>query len=324
MFSVIHSNLSVRFPNLTAFNFLYDTSLTPSILAKYLSDSNPAVRFRVAKFIANFATVNLSAMLNLFFIEIESLISNFFCDTGRCGAIELILLLSKLEHKIIGAISLIAPLALKSINDPLESVRTAAAYSFGKFVALFSLENSENFALIGLNEILSKKYAQNQDFSKVLNCPANLPIIQTSEIPHLKSDITLRYYQLEGITWMRYLSKFGLNGILADDMGLGKTLQVLCVLALEQENLKKERLLNSTTDITNLAFGTLILCPRTLVDHWFYEWKKFFPTKKPFIRLESIKNQKFLLSEEFIKTKWDENFTLVLSYDDMRSTKILK
>ena len=36
----------------------------------------------------------------------------------------------------------------------------------------------------------------------------------------------------EGITWMRFLRKFGLNGILADDMGLGKTLQTLTVLAM--------------------------------------------------------------------------------------------
>lgn len=323
MFAIIHNKLVSRFPNFSEFSFLYQTPSAPSILAKHLSNTNPAVRFRVAKFIANFATVNLSEMLNLFYTKLELLISDFVCDTGRCGAIELILLLSKTEHQIVGAISLIAPLALKSISDPLESIRIASAYSFGKLVSLLSLGNSKKFTLIGLNETLLKKYAQNQDFSNILSCPASLPIIQTSEIPNLKSDIILRHYQLEGITWMRYLSKFSLNGILADDMGLGKTLQVLCVLAFEQEELKKERLLNSTNDIFTIALGTLILCPKTLVNHWYYEWQKFFPTRAPFVRLENTKNQKITLNEQLLKQQWNENFVLVLSYEDLRSTKIL-
>lgn len=325
MVGVIHCKLSYRFSNLPAFLCLYDASSISSIFARHLSNPNPAVRFRVAKFIVNFATVNLSAMLNLFYVEIESLMSDFACDTGRCGAIEFILLLSKAEHQLIGAVSLIAPLSLKAISDPLESVRTAAAFSFGKFVALLSLENPKK-TLLGLNEILTKKYVSSLDFSNVLSCPTNLSVIQTSEIPSLISSISLRSYQLEGITWMRYLSKFGLNGILADDMGLGKTLQVLCVLVCQKQELKKENLANTTTNIFNSALGTLIVCPKTLVNHWYYEWRKFFPSETPFVRLESIKNQKKLFKDfsQFLKQKWNEDFVLVLSYEDVRTMKILR
>ena len=35
-----------------------------------------------------------------------------------------------------------------------------------------------------------------------------------------------RPYQRDGISWLAFLRRFGLHGILADDMGLGKTLQV--------------------------------------------------------------------------------------------------
>lgn len=39
----------------------------------------------------------------------------------------------------------------------------------------------------------------------------------------------------EGITWLGYLRRFGLSGILADDMGLGKTLQTLAAIVRASE-----------------------------------------------------------------------------------------
>jgi TATA-binding protein-associated factor len=41
-----------------------------------------------------------------------------------------------------------------------------------------------------------------------------------------------RPYQRDGISWLAFLRRFGLHGILADDMGLGKTLQVCAALVL--------------------------------------------------------------------------------------------
>ena len=37
---------------------------------------------------------------------------------------------------------------------------------------------------------------------------------------------SLRPYQCDGVSWLAFLRRFGLHGVLADDMGLGKTLQV--------------------------------------------------------------------------------------------------
>ena len=41
---------------------------------------------------------------------------------------------------------------------------------------------------------------------------------------------TLRPYQHEGLSWLRFLTKLGLGACLADDMGLGKTIQVLALM----------------------------------------------------------------------------------------------
>ena len=40
----------------------------------------------------------------------------------------------------------------------------------------------------------------------------------------------LRPYQLTGLRWMAFLSKFGIGTCLADDMGLGKTIQLIALL----------------------------------------------------------------------------------------------
>jgi len=41
---------------------------------------------------------------------------------------------------------------------------------------------------------------------------------------------TLRHYQEDGLSWLWFIHRHGLGGILADDMGLGKTVQALALL----------------------------------------------------------------------------------------------
>ena len=47
---------------------------------------------------------------------------------------------------------------------------------------------------------------------------------------------TLRPYQHEGLSWLRFLTKLGLGACLADDMGLGKTIQVLALMLGESRD----------------------------------------------------------------------------------------
>lgn len=73
--------------------------------------------------------------------------------------------------------------------------------------------------------------------------------------------LPLRPYQLRGYQWMRFLARYGLNGILADDMGLGKTAQTIALLAAQREALG--------------PCASLIVCPTSLVDNWCAEVLKF-------------------------------------------------
>lgn len=76
----------------------------------------------------------------------------------------------------------------------------------------------------------------------------------------------LRHYQVSGVNWMMFLTKYGLCGILADDMGLGKTLQMLALLQCSRGK------------------GTsLVICPKTLINNWYDEVMKFTPEMKVLI-----------------------------------------
>jgi SNF2 family DNA or RNA helicase len=83
--------------------------------------------------------------------------------------------------------------------------------------------------------------------------------------PHPMLNASLRPYQKDGLSWLRFLERGGYGGVLADEMGLGKTLQTLAWLQLERVD----------PAIHNLP--ALIVCPTSLVDNWASEAARFTP-----------------------------------------------
>ena len=76
---------------------------------------------------------------------------------------------------------------------------------------------------------------------------------------------TLRPYQERGLSWLHFLSRLGLGGILADDMGLGKTAQTLSLL------------------LTDRKGPTLLICPMSLVSNWQKEAARFAPSIRVYV-----------------------------------------
>ncbi len=77
---------------------------------------------------------------------------------------------------------------------------------------------------------------------------------------------TLRPYQVNGYSWLAFLRRYGLGACLADDMGLGKTIQVLALLAAEQEQ--------------GVGGCNLLICPTSVVGNWQREAARFTPNLK--------------------------------------------
>uniref|UniRef100_A0A0K0FQM0 TATA-binding protein-associated factor 172 (inferred by orthology to a human protein) n=1 Tax=Strongyloides venezuelensis TaxID=75913 RepID=A0A0K0FQM0_STRVS len=255
------------------YSWNFSTILKKS-LTTYMVSENSFLRFQVVHFLACIAKYKISEIANTFY---DDLIKYLECDDSInkiAGAIELLFLISKLENESLGLGTLFAPHALRLMSNRNKDIRMAAANCFRNFVPVITLEESSNKTIEWYNEKLKKDLNENRNFMKMLSCPAELPIIKQDEIEALDKKIILRPYQLEGITWLLFLNKYGLNGILADDMGLGKTLQTLCLLNLTLKKTKNVK--------------CLIICPVTLIDHWCAEWSKYFPMEKPCIKTNTL------------------------------------
>ena len=75
---------------------------------------------------------------------------------------------------------------------------------------------------------------------------------------------TLRHYQEAGLSWLWFLDRHGLSGILADDMGLGKTLQALALLLKARAELGQA--------------PSLVVAPTSVLANWKREAERFTPT----------------------------------------------
>ncbi|XP_044772493.1 lymphoid-specific helicase isoform X3 [Neomonachus schauinslandi] len=73
----------------------------------------------------------------------------------------------------------------------------------------------------------------------------------------------MRWYQVEGMEWLRMLWENGINGILADEMGLGKTVQCIATIALM---------------IQRGVPGPFLVCgPLSTLPNWMAEFQRFTP-----------------------------------------------
>lgn len=73
----------------------------------------------------------------------------------------------------------------------------------------------------------------------------------------------MRWYQVEGMEWLRMLWENGINGILADEMGLGKTVQCIATIAMMVER---------------GVPGPFFVCgPLSTLPNWVSEFKRFTP-----------------------------------------------
>ncbi|XP_063048212.1 lymphoid-specific helicase [Engraulis encrasicolus] len=81
--------------------------------------------------------------------------------------------------------------------------------------------------------------------------------------PRLFTGGIMRWYQVEGIEWLRMLWENGINGILADEMGLGKTIQCIAHIAMMVDR--------------KVLGPFLVVAPLSTVPNWISEFKRFAP-----------------------------------------------
>jgi SNF2 family DNA or RNA helicase len=97
---------------------------------------------------------------------------------------------------------------------------------------------------------------------------------------------TLRPYQERGLSWLHFLSRLGLGGILADDMGLGKTAQTLSLLLTDQKG------------------PTLLICPMSLVSNWQKEAARFAPGIRVYVHHGGSRRREAITDVDLVITTY--------------------
>ncbi|GJJ09319.1 hypothetical protein Clacol_003541 [Clathrus columnatus] len=91
------------------------------------------------------------------------------------------------------------------------------------------------------------------------------PRRELEDQPSLLKTGLMKDYQLQGLSFLVWMYKNGVSGILGDEMGLGKTLQTLALFGYLKET-------------ENFSFPHLVICPLSVLSSWINECHKWFPS----------------------------------------------
>jgi superfamily II DNA or RNA helicase len=123
---------------------------------------------------------------------------------------------------------------------------------------------------------------------------AMLELRETAGVPKVAVpdglQATLRHYQEAGLSWLWFLRRHGLSGILADDMGLGKTVQSLSLMQKVANDEGRK--------------PSLVVAPTSVLANWEREAERFTPGLKVMVwhgqdrkeRAEDLKGMDLVLT----------------------------
>eukprot|EP01134_Creolimax_fragrantissima_P003326 CFRG3326T1 len=191
---------------------------------------------------------------------------------------------------------------LSRMTDQDMSVRQLSSYCFAALLRMMPLEAGVADPE-GMPQDLKNRKIKEREFLELL---ADSSKITDVKIPS-SINAALRPYQQEGVNWLCFLRQYGLHGVLGDDMGLGKTLQSICLMTYDMEQQQ------NVAAHDQLVLPHLVICPSTLVAHWFFEIGKFCSSLRPLMYYGSPAERKGL---QKTISKFD---VIIVSYDVVRN-----
>ena len=211
-------------------------------------------------------------------------------------------------------VALLTVPTLALMTDPEPAVRTTAAAAFGSLMSILPMTINQPLPeLATLDATLREKRENDLRFMEQL---LDTQSVAAFEPPVTPEAVTLRTYQREGVSWLSFLQKFGLHGVLADDMGLGKTVQTLTIIAC---SIAASAAPHSFDVPGSSAAGgrlpSLIVCPATLLGHWVQETKRYFGH----MRLATVRYQGSAEQRQATQRQVRGGMLVVASYESVRA-----
>lgn len=257
--------------------------------------------------IRELCSIDSSLMLDRILPNLISFLQDEGNDVQRSGAC--ILLRDVLDSaedisRVCPYVKVLLPIVMSMMIDPIKICAEISTSIFSILVRVAPLvKESRDIPGLEINEESGLVIDHLIHGKKLLPCEIHPKIANALR----DGNITLRNYQREGISWLRFLQQINLNGALCDSMGLGKTLQALLGVSLAHmdyaDNQKEAK--------------SLVICPSSIVGHWVNEAEQYFPHHSIFHALALIGNSQrrsFLL-----KSKLETCNLVVTSYEVLRN-----
>jgi TATA-binding protein-associated factor len=248
--------------------------LMPALIVA-LQSSFTVVRNAAARTVAALCDVATEQSMKMIVDDLVPLVGDAERVHSRQGAVEAIHHIIKLlDIKALPYVLFLIVPVLGRMSDPDESVRLLATSTFAALVKMVPLEAGIPDPPGFSPELLAKRDDERRFLAQLLDG-------SRAEQYALPIDIKaeLRQYQKDGVSWLAFLAKYQLHGILCDDMGLGKSLQTICIVGSKTHERKAR--FNATKAVDAAHLPSLIVCPPTLTGHWYHEIFKFTDELKP-------------------------------------------
>lgn len=196
---------------------------------------------------------------------------------NRQGAIELISrTVRALDDRLLPYVIFMIVPVLGRMSDSDKDVRLLATNTFASLVKMVPLVSGLDDPPGLPEELLAKRHSEMEFLTQLLDGTK----VQPYKLP-VNMNIELRKYQLDGVSWMAFLAKYQLHGILCDDMGLGKTLQLIALLS--GKHFERDERWKQTQSADAAPAPSLVICPPTLTGHWVHEIRQYSPNLRPML-----------------------------------------
>ncbi|OCF37798.1 TATA-binding protein-associated factor [Kwoniella heveanensis BCC8398] len=281
-------------------------TLFPAIVMA-LQSSFAVVRHTAAKCLAAICDAVTHEGMRKVVDDVVPLVGDATNVASRQGAVEAIHHIIKvLDIKVLPYVLFLIVPILGRMSDPDEHVRLLSTSSFASLVKMVPLEAGLPDPPGFSTELLAKRDEERRFLMQLLDGSK----AEQYQIPiEVKAD--LRQYQKDGVSWLAFLAKYQLHGILCDDMGLGKSLQSICIVGSKHhERAEKHR---QTSSVDSAHLPSLIVCPPTLTGHWYHEILKFTPHLRP-LQYVGAATERAMLRPRF--SQYD---VIISSYESIRS-----
>ncbi|BGP38652.1 TATA-binding protein-associated factor mot1 [Rhodotorula kratochvilovae] len=235
------------------------------------------VRYAVAKSFATLCDIVPTEGMRHVVESVIPVLGDPLNANNRRGAIELIShLVELLDVKILPYVIFLVVPVLGRMSDSDDEVRLVATNTFASLVKLVPLEAGLPDPPGFSDELLAKRETEREFLMQLLDGSK----VSEYKVP-VDIGIELRKYQRDGVSWLAFLARYQLHGLLCDDMGLGKTLQSITILASMHHERAERFKATGSPDAVHLP--SLIICPPTLTGHWKHEISTYAPALRAVI-----------------------------------------